>query len=229
MRLSLAWYSAALLRNAAAGAGRLDRGHRARAAARWCWTWGIVCFLVHLAMAFHYYHHWSHAHAFERTRQVSGTGEGIYISYLFTWLWIGDAAWWWISPRRYAARSVWIDRVLHAFMLVIVFNGMVIFEEGPIRLAGIALVIVLARRGCRESVARGLRATRRDAEMIKKDAERDRERLEFLERRKKRSRIEVGSVSSERIASCCRLSRNVWRRGSFERSVICAAHCVSAG
>jgi hypothetical protein len=137
VRLSLAWYAAALVLfmrlapvdwQAATALGRL---------ARWFWSWGVACFLVHLAMAFHFYHHWSHAHAFETTRQASGTGEGIYASYLFTWLWLGDAAWWWLSPSRYAARWPWLDRALHAFMLFLVFNGTVIFESGAIRWAGL--------------------------------------------------------------------------------------------
>jgi hypothetical protein len=144
VRLSLAWYAAALIAmlnlrqddwTAAAPLGRL---------ARWCWTWAIVVFLVHLAMAFHFYHGWSHAAAFERTRQVSGAGEGIYTSYLFTLLWIADAAWWWIRPAAYAARSPWIGRLLHAFMLFIVFNGMVVYEEGAIRYAGIVMFAAFA-------------------------------------------------------------------------------------
>jgi hypothetical protein len=144
VRLSLAWYAAALLIMlrlqpadwlATSGPGRL---------ARWCWTWAVVVFLVHLAVAFHFYHNWSHADAFERTRQVSGTGEAIYTSYVFTWLWILDAAWWWIRPASYAARSPWIDRLLHGFMLFIVFNGMVVFEVGFIRYAGLVMFSALA-------------------------------------------------------------------------------------
>jgi len=94
-------------------------------------------------MAFHYYHGWSHAHAFERTRQVSGVGEGIYVSYFFTWLWISDTTAWWLRPEWVAQRSVWIDRWLHAFMLFMVFNGMVVFETGSIRWAGGALFAML--------------------------------------------------------------------------------------
>lgn len=145
VRLSLAWYAVALCLMM-----QLRGGDDWRAAttlgqlARWCWTWAIVVFLVHLAVAFHYYHGWSHAHAFERTRQVSGVGEGIYVSYFFTWCWIADALWWWWLPARYAIRSVWIDRVLHTFMLLIVFNGMVVFETGGIRWAGCIMFVVLA-------------------------------------------------------------------------------------
>jgi hypothetical protein len=144
IRLALAWYFAALLLmmrlnradwRAATAAGRI---------ARWCWTWGIACFLIHVGMAFQYYHHWSHADAFERTRQISGLGEGIYFSYLFAVVWTADAIWWWLAPVRYAERSVWIDRLLHGFMLFMVFNGMIVFESGPIRWAGALMFSVLA-------------------------------------------------------------------------------------
>ena len=70
---------------------------------------------------------------------ASGTGEGIYVSYLFTWLWIADAVWWWTAPASYASRSRWIDRLLHPFMLFITFNGMVVFETGLIRWAGLIM------------------------------------------------------------------------------------------
>ena len=76
--------------------------------------------------------------------EVSGVGEGIYVSYLFTWLWTGDMIWWWIGTESYAARSVWIGRVLHSFMLFIVFNGMVVYESGLIRWVGLAMFAGLA-------------------------------------------------------------------------------------
>jgi hypothetical protein len=144
IRLALVWYAAALLLMI-----RLDRSDWEAAAprgrmARWCWTWGLACYLVHLAMAFHYFHHWSHAEAFESTRRQSGNGEGIYASYLFTALWLADVVCWWLLPRRYAARSVWLDRMLHAYMLFIVFNGTVVFAVGPVRWAGLAMFAVLA-------------------------------------------------------------------------------------
>jgi hypothetical protein len=144
IRLALAWYFTALLLMM-----RLDRtdwpaATTAGRVARWCWTWGIACFLIHVGMAFHYYHHWSHADAFERTRQISGLGEGIYFSYLFALIWTADAAYWWLAPSRYAERSAWIDRLLHGFMLFMVFNGMIIFETGPIRWAGAVMFANLA-------------------------------------------------------------------------------------
>jgi hypothetical protein len=143
VRLSLAWYAVALLLFMQMTASDWIATMPVGRFARWCWTWALVCFLVHLVMAFHYYHHWSHAHAFERTRRISGVGEGLYVSYLFTLLWGVDVLWWWLAPARYQARSSWIDRLLHGFMLFIVFNSMVVFETGPIRWAGVALFVVL--------------------------------------------------------------------------------------
>lgn len=143
VRLSLAWYAAALLLMLRLVPRDWHAATRVGALARWCWTWALVTFLVHLVMAFHYYHHWSHAHAFERTRQVSGVGEGLYVSYLFTVLWTADVLFWWLSPARYAARPAWVDRTLHCFMLFVTFNSMVVFEAGLIRWAGLAMFAVL--------------------------------------------------------------------------------------
>lgn len=137
VRLSLSWYLAALLLMLGSRKANWLAVTRRGCMMRWCWTWAMLSFLVHLTMAFHFYHHWSHADAFERTRQVSGTGEGIYVSYLFTCLWIGDVLWWWLNPSSYSSRPVAIGRTLHTFMLFIVFNGTVVYETGVIRWAGL--------------------------------------------------------------------------------------------
>jgi hypothetical protein len=116
---------------------------RARLAlAFWCAAY--AAYLIHLAMAFHYYHHWSHADAVDHTREVSGVGEGIYVSHLFTLLWGADVAYWLVLPAGYASRNAWIGWALHAFMIFIIFNGTVVYETGFIRWAGVALLTVLA-------------------------------------------------------------------------------------
>ncbi len=144
IRLSLVWYALALVLLMQCRDGDwLAATYRGRLA-RWCWTWGLACFLVHLAMAFQFYHHWSHVEAFEHTRAASGTGEGLYLSYLFSCLWLVDVLWWWRWPAWFAARSIWIDRALHGFMLFMVFNGMIVYESGPIRWAGVAMFLGLA-------------------------------------------------------------------------------------
>jgi hypothetical protein len=122
---------------------QLSRGRLAR----WCWTLAWLTYLVHLAMAFHFYHHWSHDHAISHTERVSGFGPGIYLSHVFTLVWSLDVFTWWLWPERYFARSSWIDRLLHGFMVFIVFNATVVYESGLIRWAGLAGLSVLAILG----------------------------------------------------------------------------------
>jgi hypothetical protein len=142
VRLSLAFYAVAvslmlLSRN------RLARSNAGRLA-RLCWTLAWAAYLVHLAMAFHHYHHWSHPDAVRHTREVSGIGEGIYVSHLFTVLWTIDVAFWWLRPERYAVRSAKLTAALHAFMAFVIFCGTVVYESGPIRWLGVALFAWLA-------------------------------------------------------------------------------------
>jgi hypothetical protein len=118
-------------------------------AARWFWTLAVFTYLIHVATAFHYRHHWSHSDAFERTEQMTGFGPGIYISYLFSIVWMLDALYWWLAPKRYARRSPWTGCVLHSFLAFILFNGAVVFAEGPMRwlaLTGFAVLGVLLLR-----------------------------------------------------------------------------------
>jgi hypothetical protein len=138
VRLALLYYAAAafLLMHLkpddwAAGS---TRGRVARA----CWTLAWGAFVVHVGMALHFYDHWSHAHAVARTHERTGFGQGVYISHLFTLLWTADVAYWWLRPAGYAGRRPTIDAALHAFMVCIIFNGTVVFEDGPIRWAGAA-------------------------------------------------------------------------------------------
>lgn len=149
VRLSLVFYgvAAGLMLRLRLGdwAGTSRRG----TLARWCWTLAWATYLIHLGMAFHHYHHWSHAAAMEHTRQVSGTGEGIYVSHLFTLVWTADVVYWWWRPARYARRSPWIGWLLHAFMVFIIFNATVVYETGFIRWAGGLLLATLAILGMR--------------------------------------------------------------------------------
>jgi hypothetical protein len=159
VRVALAYYAAALVLMltlrppewaATTARGRL---------ARWCWSLAWVTFAVHVGMAFHYYHHWSHADAVRHTREVSGVGEGVYVSHLFGLLWALDVAWWWLWPAAYAARPAWVGWALHGFMAFIVFCGTVVYESGPIRWAGCVLfaglaLLLLARRARRGPSAR---------------------------------------------------------------------------
>jgi hypothetical protein len=150
VRLALAYYALAagvmLLLQPSEWTGQ-GRGRLARI----CWTLAWAAYLVHLAMAFHFYHHWSHTDAIRHTREVSGFGEGIYVSHLFTLLWGVDVATWWLWPKAYATRRRWIGISLHAFMTFVIFNATVVYESGPIRwvaifaYAGLATLVIYHR------------------------------------------------------------------------------------
>jgi hypothetical protein len=144
VRLALLYYAAALtLMLRLQRREWLARSRRGQLA-RWCWTLSWAAFVIHLAMAFHHYHHWSHADAVRHTQEVSGFGEGIYISHLFALAWTADVAAWWLRPLWYARRSPWVGRALHGFMLFMVFNATIVYETGFIRWAGVALFAWLA-------------------------------------------------------------------------------------
>lgn len=113
------------------------------APARLLWTLACGAYLVHVAVAFEYAHHWSHAEAFEHVRQASGFGEGIFVSYFFTLLWTVDVIWWWIDRVCYERRPRWLNIAIHGFMVFIIINATIIFESGPIRWIGIAVLIGL--------------------------------------------------------------------------------------
>jgi len=142
IRVSMLWYALAM--------GLLLVNRRKpipQSLRRWCWTWGMILFVIHVAMAFQYYHHWSHALAFDATGRASGVGEGVYVSYLFTLVWLLDVVWWWVQPDGYMRRSKRWGRIIHLFMLLVIFNGVVVFESGPTRWVGAAIFVGLAGLG----------------------------------------------------------------------------------
>lgn len=144
VRLSLLFYAVALTLMMRLRPGDLLAVSRRGRLARWCWTLAWAAFVVHLGMAFHFYHHWSHADAVRRTQEMTGFGEGVYVSDLFALAWTADVAAWWLRPTWYARRSPWVGRVLHGFMLFIVFNATIVYETGLIRWGGVALFAWLA-------------------------------------------------------------------------------------
>jgi hypothetical protein len=127
-------------------------------AARIAWTVGALFQAAHVAAAMGFYHAWSHAEAYEHTaRQTAAMtgwdwGGGLYLNYLFTALWIADAAWWNVDRTRYDQRSSWIDAVLLGFMAFMAVNGAIVFAPPVTRfIAGaitllLLLVVLRARR-----------------------------------------------------------------------------------
>ncbi|HEX2521879.1 MAG TPA: hypothetical protein VHP35_07105 [Terriglobia bacterium] len=143
---------AALLGYALGAAGLMlaSREPRWWSRARLAWTLGCVAYLGHVYAAFQFYHGWSHASAFEETaRQTQETvgwevGEGLFVSYFFTVVWLCDVIWWWLAGApNYCRRPSAITIALHAFFFFIVFNATVVFESGAARWLGLALCLGL--------------------------------------------------------------------------------------
>lgn len=70
-------------------------------------------------------------------------GAGVYVNYLFLTVWAADALWWWVSPLRYAGRPRMLDFGVRGFLLFIFVNGAIVFGTGPVRIAGVASLLVL--------------------------------------------------------------------------------------
>ena len=125
------------------------RGHRL-ACARWAWTFGCACFLSHVVSAFAFYHGWSHTAAYRETARQTAEltghhwGGGIFLNYLFAALWTGDVLWWWLCPAGFMRRSPRLTAAWQAFLLFMVFNGTVVFGNGPVRWFGAVISVSLA-------------------------------------------------------------------------------------
>jgi len=120
----------------------------ARRLARLARSLGCAAFLIHVLSAFDVFYLWSHEVALRETARQVGeltgrpSGAGLYLNYLFTIVWLLDAAWWWRDAERYRRRSALSLLLLHGFFLFIIFNATVVFEDGAMRLFGLAVTIV---------------------------------------------------------------------------------------
>jgi hypothetical protein len=112
--------------------------------ARLTWTLACIAFVLHVGIAFQEAHHWSFAAAYRHVEEVSGFGEGIFVSYAFTLIWLADAAWWWIDRRGYESRPRWIGWTVHGFMVFVIVNATVVFESGATRWVGATVLLFLA-------------------------------------------------------------------------------------
>ncbi|RCS50641.1 hypothetical protein DTL42_11095 [Bremerella cremea] len=110
---------------------------------RGVWTAGCLVFLAHIAAGMHFYHQWDHRHAYEETAQQTYDtlgirfGGGIYVNHLMAIVWTGDVLWWWLAPQVYRQRRPLWGQMIVGFFLFIAFNGLVVFKEGSLRLAGL--------------------------------------------------------------------------------------------
>src|SRR5262245_52661650 len=98
--------------------------------ARLLWSLAWLSYLVHVFLSFQHCHHWSHAHAIAHTREVSGFGEGIFVTHFFTLLWTADVVFWWLSADHYVRRPRWLGWTIHGFMAFIMLNGAVVYVSG---------------------------------------------------------------------------------------------------
>ena len=116
---------------------------------RWLWRAACLVYLAHVGCALHFVHHWSHAAALAETARQTrelmgvesgavgsaavgsgavGSAAGLWLNYLFTALWTWDA-----FSRRATPR--WV----HVFLGFMWFNAVVVFPQGPVRWAGLAV------------------------------------------------------------------------------------------
>jgi hypothetical protein len=107
------------------------------------WTAGAALALIHSVAAFGAFYQWSHDTArvstAEQTAAVTGIpfSGGIYVNYAFLAVWLGDAAWWWMSPQGYDRRPPLISFAVRGFIFFIIVNGAVVFADGWARIVGL--------------------------------------------------------------------------------------------
>lgn len=136
IRLALVLYALALL-------SRWSSQPALRVWTRLLWTssWGL--YLLHVFAAFHVYHHWSHNHAYAHTQAVSGWGPGIYVSYAFTILWGLTVLGMWLPITKPWPGQRWLMALIHGLLFFVIFNGAVVFAEGPVRWLSLAVCVGL--------------------------------------------------------------------------------------
>ncbi len=148
IRLSLALYAATV-------AVRLVTVRSHASVLRWLWTAGCVLLVAHIVAAFHYYHAWNHAAAIEatarQTQQAIGRsfGGGIYFNYVFAGVWLAEVALWWLAPSAFERRPRWLAWSVQGFMAFMVFNAVIVFEDGAMRWCGVVAALGLVVLGVR--------------------------------------------------------------------------------
>jgi len=73
------------------------------------------------------------------TAMAALVASGLYLNYVFTVVWVADAAWWLLSAASYARRPRWINATVHGFMAFMFFNATVVFGKGATRWLGAAV------------------------------------------------------------------------------------------
>ena len=127
--------------------GWLDRVPRPAEVA--LWTIGACLYVIHVLCAFGFVHDWSHAAAWEytadETQRMVGVrrGDGLWVNYLFTAVWLADAIRLEVARSRSRPTRWRVDIVVHGFFAFIVFNATVVFGPAIYRIVFIPVVVVL--------------------------------------------------------------------------------------
>lgn len=115
------------------------------------WTLALAAYLAHIVAAFSGFYQWSHAVAFAETARQTGEvtgvekGFGLWLNYFVAVFWVVDVVRWWRSgkiPPEGEARKLWLS--WHVFLVLMIFNGTVVFGHGPVRWFGVAIFVLLA-------------------------------------------------------------------------------------
>ena len=77
-------------------------------------------------------------------RSSASIKAGLYVNYVFTYVWLADVTWWWAAAASYRRRPRWVEWTVHGFMGFIAFNATVVFASGFSRWFGIAACVLLA-------------------------------------------------------------------------------------
>ncbi len=113
------------------------------------WSLGCACYLAHVILAFECVHHWSHQlaldHTAAETQRVTGLGrgDGIWVNYLFTGIWIADVVRLVFSRQRERETARPIDIGIQLLFAFIVFNATVVFGPPVYRLLAVPVLLVL--------------------------------------------------------------------------------------
>lgn len=132
--------------------------------ARSFYTAAVALAIVHALAAFHVTYAWSHERALaataRQTAAVAGLawGGGLFVNYAFLFLWLADAAWWWIAPMRRARRSVPLERTRLFLFMFMFINGAIVFAGLTGRVVGVPAVAAVATAWARAARPETLRA-----------------------------------------------------------------------
>lgn len=126
----------------------------------WIWVLGALLFVTHALAAFAAFYEWSQAVALRetarQTQEATGfdSGAGLWFNYAFGVLWLVDAAdWLKVGSDRYRRRPAAWRWGVDLFMAFMVFNGTVVFGQGPVVWLGVGLFLGLVFEVVRRRMA----------------------------------------------------------------------------